>query len=62
MTGAPTEATVLDTSALSNFAHVDRLDLLADSPESSLSSPSSGSSNPASKRIRTSERPSWPST
>ena len=32
MTGAPTEATVLDTSALSNFAHVDRLDLLADRP------------------------------
>jgi len=32
MTGAPTEATVLDTSALSNFAHVDRLDLLADLP------------------------------
>lgn len=32
MTDAPTEATVLDTSALSNFAHVDRLDLLANLP------------------------------
>jgi predicted nucleic acid-binding protein len=32
MTSAPDRATVLDTSVLSNFAHVDRVELLADLP------------------------------
>lgn len=32
MTGAPDRATVLDTSVLSNFAHVDRVELLLELP------------------------------